>query len=67
MQPQFIALHLTKEINVYFVCLKSTNSIKGMTDEILTQELVHRLNHTCGRNPPGRLIMLPIENDAKIY
>lgn len=67
MQPQFIALHLTKEINVYFVCLKSTNSIKGMTDEIPTQELVHTFNHTCGRNPPGRLIVLPIKNDVKIH
>lgn len=51
MQPQFIALHLTKEIDVYSVCLKSTNSIKGMTDEILTQELVHRLNHTWEKSP----------------
>lgn len=51
VQPQFIALHLTKEINVYFVCLKSTNSIEGMTDEILTQELVPTFNHVCRRNP----------------
>lgn len=67
MQPQFIALHLTKEINVYFVCLKSTNSIKGMTIEILSQELIHRLNRTCERKPPGRLIILLIKNDVKIY
>lgn len=67
MQPQFIALHLTKEINVYFVCLKSTNSIKGMTIEILSQELIHRLNRTSERKPPGRLIILLIKNDVKIY
>lgn len=59
MQPQFIALHLTKEINVYFVCLKSTNSIKGMTDELPTQELVHTFNHTCGRNPPWKTDCAP--------
>lgn len=46
VQPLFIALHLTKEINVYFVCQKSTNSIEGMTNETLTQELVHTFNHT---------------------
>lgn len=38
-----------------------------MTNEILTQELVHTFNHTCRRTPPGRLIVLPIENDVKIH
>lgn len=66
VQPLFIDLHLTKEISVYFVCLKSTNSIEGMTNEILTQELVHTFNHT-GRNLSGRLIVLPIVNDTKIH
>lgn len=60
VQPQFIALHLAKEINVYFVCLKSTNSIKGMTDEILTQEFRHTFNHMCGRSPLEDWLCCPL-------
>lgn len=54
VQPQFIALHLTKEINVCFVCLKSTNSVKGMTHETRTQELVHAFNPRFPRETPWK-------------
>lgn len=65
VQLQFIALHFTKEIHVYFVCLKSTNSIKGMADEILTQELVHTFNHTCGRIPLEDWLCCPLRMMSK--
>lgn len=67
MQPQFIALHLTEEVSVYFACLKNTKLIKERTVGIRAQELVHELNHTRGQSPPGRSITLPVENDVQVY